>query len=230
MFSIHYNWYLLAASFVIALILGYRQNKIASHLMIYNPLERRLSIFDLQFPGSEYRLSYFLANMSPYVKSKLKQLLLLHYVFIFFSFLAIGTLAQLTAIHAGSKTGRVILLILMFLQPAAFIFQFIDTSVLLKKLKDPARRVKNFKAINILTSASYVIAISAISSAFFSFLYFWFTGLLSGNFIRIFSTIVLLIAALIIVLVVMKSQKEKSEVVKDAERFNEEMQLKMLKR
>lgn len=230
MFTIHYNWYLLTASSVIALILAYRQNKIASHLKIYNPLERRLSIFDLQFPGSEYRLSYFITNMSPHVKSKLKQLLLVHYVFIFFSFLAIGTLAQLTAIHAASKTGRVILLIMMFLQPVGFVFQFIDTSVLLKKLKDPTRPIKNFRSINILTSTSYVIAISAISSAFFSFLYFWFTGLLSENFIRIFSAVVLFITIILIVFIIVKSQKEKSEGIKDVKRFNEEMQLKMLKR
>lgn len=227
MFSIQNNWFLFLLCFIISVAIAVRQKKIASRFIIYDPTPRKLSIFDLQFPGSEKRLSSFILKMPAAVQSKLRRLLIMHYFFSFFTFTWIAVLAYVSAIHTQSKTGYIILMILMFAQPFAFVFQLIDNTALLRKLKDPTKPISHFGLIDFLTSASYVLAIAAISFSFFAFLYLWFTGQLSDNFIKIFSIILLIPTISLVVVVVVRNERENTKTIEAQENFTENLQLKI---
>lgn len=229
MLSIQNTWFLFAISFAIAMGLAFVKKKISSHFIIHSPTERRFSIFDLQFPGSENRLTNFINHMSEPVKIKLKKLLILQYFFSFFSFTWIAILTYLTAIHINSATGYIILLSLMFAQPVAFVLQLMVNTMLLKKVKHPAKPVKLFKAINHLSAVSYVLGIAAITFVFFSFLFLWLTGLLSRNFIEIFTIILLLLTCLFYGFVIIKLRIENRKMKEEQKDFSASLQLKISK-
>jgi hypothetical protein len=208
MLFIHLNinlWLLFLPFFAIFIITSVWMKNIAKNFYTNVPVVRPFSIFSLEFPGSDEKLSSLITKMTADVKQSVRKHLLVDYLFMAGTYPGIAILCFIAAraVHPDSELGSNILQAWAFAQLLPWVCDATENAILLYKLKRPKQisesRYAFYKTIVFI---KFFVSFTAITSTIFSMIYVWLIGGYSERITLIFSglVIVFVVAMLVIAL------------------------------
>lgn len=210
-------WYFFAAFalFVVTTIIMSRQSK--NFWYMRGTALTKFSIMELEFPGSTDSISKIIngmARLRPELAARsraaLKANLLWDFLFMPGAYLSIFFLCMQIA-KLIDEPGRILMVILAWLQIVAWLLDIIENYYLLHKLKNPyTARLSVHKNFRRMVSLKWAIASTGVVSGLSLLLYFW----LIGKFREVFGWVGLVLAVILIVVLVITFIKSMRAVVK----------------
>jgi hypothetical protein len=217
MLFIHFNinlWLLFVPFFAIFIITSMWMKKIAKNFYTNEP-ERPFSIFSLEFPGSDEKLSSLILKMNADVKQSVRRHLLVDYLFMFGTYPGIAILCCIAAnaVHPDSELGSNILQGWAFAQIIPWLCDGIENAILLNKLKTPTPvNESTYSFYKKIVFIKFFISLTAITSTIFSMIYVWLIGGYSEKVTLVSSALVILfIIAMLIVAIKNRIKRKERE-------------------
>jgi hypothetical protein len=208
MLFIHINvnlWLLFLPFLAIFIITSAWMKKIAKNFYTDVIVTRPFSIFSLEFPGSDNKLSSLILKMNADVKRSVRKHLLVDFVFMLGTYPGIAILCFIAAraVHSDSELGSNILQGWAFAQIIPWLCDITENAILLYKLKNPTLvNESRYSFFRIIVITKFFIALTAVTSTIFSMIYIWLIGGFSETITLIFSGLVILLIIIMIIIAI----------------------------
>lgn len=214
----HYFFLLLILLLVLFIATFIMMKRIAKSFFTMEPDCQPFSIFNLEFPGSEAALTSLMLKMDMPVKKKVRQHLKIDFLFMLAVYPGIAMLCYKLAlnIRLDSFIGHYILTLVAISQGLAWLFDVLENTMLLRKIKSPFVGSDGlYRLYKWMVGLKYFIVLTGINSFFFVTAYVW----VIGNFSKGITQVIAIIAFMIIIFIIIKTLLARRKRIKMDRQF-----------